>query len=42
MKDIEKQTGEKLPIFLTNGNKWFFIDQEGIERKISKIIVKKR
>ncbi len=36
MKDIEKQTGERLPIFLTNGNKWFFIDQEGIERKISK------
>jgi len=36
MKDIEKQTGEKLPIFLTNGNEWFFIDQEGIERKISK------
>jgi type I restriction enzyme R subunit len=34
-KDIEKQTGEKIPIFLTNGHTWSFIDQHGIERDIS-------
>ena len=34
-KDIEKQTGKKIPIFLTNGRKWVFIDEEGIERKVS-------
>ena len=36
VKDIEKKIKEKLPIFLTNGNEWMFIDQEGVERKISK------
>jgi len=36
VKDIEKQIGEKLPIFLTNGNEWMFIDQKGVERKVSK------
>jgi len=35
LKDIESQTKEKIPIFLTNGNKWLFIDQDGIERHIS-------
>lgn len=34
-KDIELQTHEKIPIFLTNGDIWLFIDQKGIERKIS-------
>ncbi len=34
-KDIEKQIGDKVPIFLTNGNKWLFIDQDGVERHIS-------
>ena len=34
-KDIEKQTGEKIPIFLTNGHEWMFIDQTGFERKVS-------
>jgi len=34
-KDIELQTHEKIPIFLTNGNTWLFIDQQGIERKVS-------
>ena len=34
-KDIEKQTAEKIPYFLTNGNKWLFIDQDGIERYVS-------
>ncbi|MDO8634503.1 MAG: DEAD/DEAH box helicase family protein, partial [archaeon] len=34
-KDIELQTHEKIPIFLTNSEKWLFIDQKGIERKIS-------
>ncbi|MBU1976550.1 MAG: DEAD/DEAH box helicase family protein, partial [Nanoarchaeota archaeon] len=33
--DILKQTGVKIPIFLTNGNKWLFIDQDGIERHVS-------
>lgn len=35
VKDIEAQTGEKIPIFLTNGLKWVLIDQDGIERDIS-------
>ena len=34
-KDIESQTGDIIPIFLTNGNKWLFIDQEGVERHVS-------
>jgi type I restriction enzyme R subunit len=36
-KDIENQIGEKIPIFLTNGNKWIFIDPDGIERQVSGI-----
>jgi type I restriction enzyme, R subunit len=35
LKDIESQTKEKIPIFLTNGIKWFLIDQDGIERDVS-------
>lgn len=35
LKDIESKTGEKIPIFLTNGNKWLLIDQDGIERPVS-------
>jgi hypothetical protein len=34
-KDIDKQVDRKIPIFLTNGNVWRFIDEEGIERKVS-------
>jgi len=34
-KDIEKQTNRKVPIFLTNGKIWRFIDEDGIERKVS-------
>ncbi|MEK6816488.1 MAG: DEAD/DEAH box helicase family protein, partial [Nanoarchaeota archaeon] len=34
LKDIESQTGEKIPIFLTNGNNWLLIDEDG-ERRIS-------
>lgn len=34
-KDIEKQTNRKVPIFLTNGKIWRFIDEDGIEREIS-------
>jgi type I restriction enzyme, R subunit len=37
LKDIESQTKEKIPIFLTNGNKWLLIDQDGIERHVSGI-----
>lgn len=35
VKDIEKQTKKKVPIFLTNGKIWRVIDEDGIERKIS-------
>lgn len=33
--DIRKQTQENLPYFLTNGVKWLYIDQDGIERPVS-------
>ncbi len=33
--DIESQINQKVPIFLTNGQKWVFIDEYGIERKVS-------
>lgn len=35
LSDIRKQTNENLPYFLTNGNKWLLIDQDGIERQVS-------
>ena len=35
IRDIERQTGEKIPVFLTNGIKWLLIDQDGIERHVS-------
>ena len=34
-KDIEDQINRKIPIFLTNGRVWLFIDEDGIERKVS-------
>ncbi|MDP3065966.1 MAG: DEAD/DEAH box helicase family protein, partial [Methanobacteriaceae archaeon] len=34
-KDIEKQILRKIPIFLTNGDYWLFIDEYGVERKVS-------
>ncbi|MBM4241841.1 MAG: DEAD/DEAH box helicase [Euryarchaeota archaeon] len=34
-KDIEKQIGFKIPIFLTNGHEWLYMDEDGIERKVS-------
>jgi len=34
-KDMERQTGRKVPIFLTNGKIWRFLDEDGIERKVS-------
>ncbi len=34
-KDIEKQINRKIPIFLTNGRVWLFIDEFGIETKVS-------
>lgn len=34
-KDIEAQLNRKIPIFLTNGRVWRFIDEDGIERKVS-------
>jgi len=36
LTDIKNQTGEELPYFLTNGHKWLLIDQDGIERQVSK------
>ena len=33
--DIEKQIQHKIPIFLTNGECWVFIDEYGVERKVS-------
>ncbi len=34
-KEIESQTGLKIPIFMTNGEVWKFIDEYGRERKVS-------
>ena len=34
-KDIERQIHRKVPIFLTNGKIWRYIDEDGIERKVS-------
>ncbi len=33
-KDIEKQTGKKIAVFLTNGDSWYFIDQKERKRKV--------
>jgi len=35
VNDIKKQLDKKIPIFLTNGQVWRFIDEDGIERKVS-------
>lgn len=35
LADIRKQTGKNFPYFLTNGNRWVLIDQDGIERPVS-------
>lgn len=35
VKEIEKQVGYPIQIFLTNGQEWRLIDQIGVERKIS-------
>ncbi len=35
--DIENQTGTKPQIFLTNSEKWIYIDQNGLERQVSGI-----
>jgi type I restriction enzyme R subunit len=34
-EDIKKQIGKDLPVFLTNGAEWKFIDENGIERPVS-------
>ncbi len=36
-EDIEKQISYKIPIFLTNGQVWLYIDQIGRERKVSSV-----
>jgi type I restriction enzyme, R subunit len=33
-EDIENQIGKRIPIFLTNGETWILIDQEGREREV--------
>jgi len=33
-EDIKKQTGKIIPIFLTNGETWYFIDQKDRRRKV--------
>jgi type I restriction enzyme R subunit len=33
-EDIEKQTRTKIPRFLTNGDKWYFIDEKDRKRKV--------
>lgn len=35
VEKIEKQIDDKVPIFLTNGLKWYFIDEHGLQRRIS-------
>lgn len=34
-KDIECQVGKKIPFFLTNGKVWRFVDEDGVERRVS-------
>lgn len=34
-KDIEAQVGKKIPFFLTNGKVWRWVDEDGVERKVS-------
>ncbi|MDD3160189.1 MAG: DEAD/DEAH box helicase family protein [Candidatus ainarchaeum sp.] len=34
-EDIKKQTGYDIPVFLTNGAEWRFIDEDFIERNVS-------
>ncbi len=33
-EDIEKQIKKKIPIFLTNGNKWFYVDEKDRRRQV--------
>ncbi|VVB77944.1 Type III restriction enzyme, res subunit [uncultured archaeon] len=33
-EDIEKQIGIKIPIFLTNGHKWYYVDDLDIRRQV--------
>ncbi len=35
VKDVEEQTGKKIPFFMSNGAVWVYVDQDGIERKVS-------
>lgn len=35
VQKIEEQIDDKIPIFLTNGLKWHFIDEQGVKRRIS-------
>ena len=40
-KEIESQMDDKIPIFLTNGQKWIFIDEYGVEREVSGVFSQK-
>ncbi len=33
-EDVEKQMGFKIPIFLTNGKKWYYVDIDDIRRRV--------
>jgi type I restriction enzyme, R subunit len=33
-EDVERQIGFKVPLFLTNGNEWYYIDLNDVRRKI--------
>lgn len=40
-KEIESKIDDKIPIFLTNGQKWIFIDEYGVEREVSGVFSQK-
>jgi len=39
-KDIKNQTGKKIPLFLTNGYDWMFVDEDNNERRVSGIFTR--
>lgn len=41
-KEIESKIDDKIPIFLTNGQKWIFIDEYGVEREVSGVFLSER
>jgi type I restriction enzyme, R subunit len=33
-EDVEKQVGFKVPVFLTNGKEWYYVDMNDVRRKV--------